>query len=82
LRRPLGRAAARRKGQAGVEEPSCRTSRIPRHRPASALGRVVVEKDLGDPGGFFQCGEVSAVGKRDRLGVSKQGEVGFTLRDE
>src|SRR5207247_10586928 len=52
--------------------------------PAVALtrarsGSVVVGQDLGDTGGLFEGGEVSAVGKRDRAGARKQREVGLAF---
>jgi hypothetical protein len=37
----------------------------------SGSGAHAVEENLSDPGGLFQCGEVSSVRKRDRLGASK-----------
>src|SRR5436309_5322981 len=60
----------------GPRLPACVSQAGP-VRPKS--GRVVVEKDLGDAGGLFQGGEVSGVGKSDRLGATKDGEVRFTV---
>ena len=59
--------------------------------PGASVGTVVsligdlpsqalVQQDLRDPVGLFERGEVSAVGKGDRSGARKQGEVGFTFR--
>src|SRR5205809_5832563 len=66
--------AASRPGRFGL--PACVSQTGP-VRPKS--GPVVVEKDLGDPGGLFQGGEVSGVAKRDRSGATEHGQVGFTL---
>ncbi|HEX3266903.1 MAG TPA: hypothetical protein VHQ98_02850 [Gaiellaceae bacterium] len=42
-------------------------------------GARLVEEDLGDTDGLFEGREVAGVGERDRPGVSKESEIGFTF---